>query len=317
MIDKLPHAIREGRLKIGEAELGCAVLDDETRVLTQQTLLKAIGRSGPAGGKAQEASIVGLPVFLAASNLKPFISEDLRRSSNPILFRPRRGGRQTAEGGKGGRGFALGFDARILPEVCRVFLEARDKGQLSKAQLPVAEKCDRLLRGLAVVGIIALIDEATGHQAYRDRDALQKILEAYINPELLPWTKRFPFEFFKQLFRLRGWEFNPNLRGPRYAGKLINKLVYEQLPDGVLEKLKQKNPPNEKGRRGHKLFQDLTLDIGIPHLENQLIADTTLMRAAPNWTVFERLFSRAFPPRHGQLSLDLIEQETQEGTSKT
>ena len=311
---EIPNAIREGALKIGDVELRCAVLDDETRVLTQNTFLQAIGRSRPRGGEAQAASIGGLPFFLASPKLIPFISEESRRSAKPVLFRPlRTGGRQTAEGGKGGRGYALAFDGRTLPEVCKVFVEARDKGQLSAALIRVAEKCDRLLRGLAGVGIVALIDEATGYQEIRERDALRKILEAYVNPELLPWTQRFPLEYFKELFRLRNWVFDPSLKGPRYVGELNNQLIYEKLPPGVLPELQRRHPSNEKGRRRWKHHQFLTEHIGNPHLEKQLVAVTTLMRAAPNWTIFERMFKRAFPGKQGELPL--IEREM--GQSET
>jgi len=303
--EKIPRAIREAKVKIGEAEFGCAVLDDEkeTRVLTQQTFLRAIGRSRPAGGEIQKAAVERLPVFLSSPNLNPFISEELRRSSTPLFFRPLRGGgRQTAKSEKGTRS-AIGFDARILPEVCRVFVEARDKGELNRQQEHIAEKCDRLLRGLAGIGIIALIDEATGYQYDRDRDALRKILEAYINPELLPWTQRFPHEYFKELFRLRGWTYNPSLKGPRYVGKLTNELIYGKLPPGVLNELRERNPPDKKGYRRHRHHQFLTEDVGDPHLEKQLVAVTTLMRAAPNWVNFERMFKRAFPSAQGELAL--------------
>jgi len=305
MSDKIRHAIREGKLKIGDAELNCAVLDDETRVLTQKTFLLAIGRSRPAGGEAQKAAIEKLPVFLAAPNISPLVSDELRRSSSPVLFRPLRGGgRQTVEGGKGGRGYAVGFDARILTEVCKLYVEARDKGRLLKPQVRVAEKCDRLLRAIAGIGIIALIDEATGYQYERDRQALRKILiEAYVNPELLPWTQRFPHEYFKELFRLKNWTYNPSLRGPRYVGKLTNELIYQKLPPGILDELRKRNPPNQTGQRKHRHHQFLTEDVGNPHLEKQLVAVTTLMRAAPNWTVFERMFRRAFPSRQGELAL--------------
>jgi len=308
MNDPVRFAIREGTLKIGDVELNCAVLDDETRVFTQKTFLQAIGHSRPAGGQAQKAAIENLPFFLTNPNLIPFISEDLRRSSSPILFRPlKTGGRQTLAGGKGGRGYAVGLNARIFPEVCKVYVDARDKAQLSKAQLRIAEKCSRILHGLIGVAIVALVDEATGYQEVRDRDALRTILEAYINPELLPWTQRFPHEYFKELFRLRGWSYNPSLKGPRYVGKLTNELVYEKLPPGVLEELRKRNPPDEKGQRRHRHHQFLTQAIGNPHLEKQLVAVTTLMRAAPNWTNFERMFKRAFPSKQGEL--DLIEKE--------
>lgn len=75
------------------------------------------------------------------------------------------------------------------------------------------------------------------------KDALMKILEAYVNKALLPWTERFPSSFFKQIYRLHGWQFREGrTRGPRIVGKLINRLVYEQLPPGVLQELRQRNP---------------------------------------------------------------------------
>ena len=55
---------------------------------------------------------------------------------------------------------------------------------------------------------------------------------------------------------------------------------YEKLPEGVLDKLREKNPVTVEGRRRHKHHQFLTKDIGNPHLEKQVVAVTTLMRAA-------------------------------------
>ncbi len=313
MNGNIRYAIREGKLRIGEVELNCAVLDDETRVLTQKTFLQAIGHSRPAGGRVQKAAIENLPFFLASPALTPSISEDLRRSNFLILFRPRKGGgRQTVEGGKGGRGYAVGVDAKAITAICQAYVDARDNGRLSKVQRRIADRCAILLRGLQGIGLIALIDEATGYQELRTKDALRKILEAYINPELLPWTQRFPHDYFKELFRLRGWFYDPSLKGPRYVGKLTNELIYEKLPPGVLDELRKRNPPNEKGQRRHRHHQFLTEDIGNPHLEKQLVAVTTLMRAAPNWTNFERMFKRAFPDRQGELAL--IEKEPDPGT---
>lgn len=44
---------------------------------------------------------------------------------------------------------------------------------------------------LAHVGIVGLIDEATGYQEVRDKLALQAILDAYLRKELVAWAKRF------------------------------------------------------------------------------------------------------------------------------
>jgi hypothetical protein len=253
------------------------------------------------------------PAFLAAKNLKPFISEDLIRSTQPILFKPlsERGGPR-----------AFGYDARLLPEICKVFVDARHAGKLLPSQGHVADKCELLLRALAGVGIIALIDEVTGHQARRDREELHKILEAYINPELipLPWTKRFPEEFYKELFRLHGWQYSPpSVKRPRLLSQLTARLVYQQLPPGVWEELKRVNPANEKGLRKRPHWKHLSRDIGNPHLEKQLIAVTTLMRSAANWRIFERLFERAFPAREFpyQRKLELTSKSDDEAHEST
>ena len=64
-------------------------------------------------------------------------------------------------------------------------------------------------------------------------------------------------------------------------GKLVNKYVYEQLPPGVHEELRRRNPRTENGRRVHNHHQLLTADTGKSE--------------------FMDLFERAFPPAQGRL----------------
>jgi hypothetical protein len=45
-----------------------------------------------------------------------------------------------------------------------VWLRALDARALTKIQLPVADRADILMRGLAHTGIIALVDEVTAYQ---------------------------------------------------------------------------------------------------------------------------------------------------------
>jgi hypothetical protein len=233
---------------------------------------------------------------LAYKNLKPFVSDELSEVlRNPIEYLPGKG-KQTQKGIK----------AEAIPKICDVWLQARDAGILKGTQLLIAVKCDILIRALAHVGIIALVDEATGYQYDRDRYELFKILDAYIAKELLPWAKRFPDEYYQELFRLRGWRYSPmTVARPQYVGKLTNELIYDRLPPGVKEELQRKNPLTEKRWRRHRHHQYLTFDLGVPHLEKLLVATIALMKASPNWTTFKRLFVRAFPKPGDQLSLDI------------
>lgn len=285
-------ATHAGELVIGDKRIECAVLEDGTRVVNQGTVLAALGRDGKTGRKEVTE---GRPPFLSAANLVPFFTPELTALFDPIEYRLP---------GHTGTVKSVGYRAEILPMVCEVYLDARAEGVLLRNQQPIAHAAEVLVRGLARVGIIALVDEATGYQEVRARHELQRILEAYVQSELRPWIKRFPDEFFEQIYRLQGWEFRPGTskRTPM-VGKLINKYVYEQLPPGVLDELRRLNPVNENGNRSHRHHQHLTGGTGNTHLDKQISTITTLMRVAHTKREFEELFERAFPPPQERLPL--------------
>jgi hypothetical protein len=284
----LPIATHRGSLIIGDTVIPCAVLEGGKRVISENGITNALlgSRSGASKRLKKAAQEAGapMPLFLAPPMLKPFIDKAFGDGHlKPLRYYDK---------GK----IVHGYDATILPAVCEVWLSARDAGVLQDQQQDKAAKAELLIRGLAHVGIIALVDEATGYQDVRARDELNLILQAYIAKELLPWTKRFPDEFYKQIFRLHNWDFNPmSVKRPGYVGTLTNKLVYERLPEGVLDELKKVNPPNESGNRKHRHHQFLTESIGNPHLEKHIASVTTLMRVSDCWRSFTQIFLKAFP----------------------
>lgn len=278
----LPKATHAGILKIGDLELPCFVLQDGTRVLSGRGMTKAIGMKGRGQGVERISSHKTLIPFII-NGLDVAIQKPIRfvgvgsRTTNPTA----------------------GYEATILLQLCEAILKARDEGVLKTEQEKrYARQCDMLIRAFAKIGIIALVDEATGYQYDRARDELNVILQAYIAKELLPWTKRFPDEFFKQIYRLNHWEYREgNHKRPQVVGKLINKLIYEPLPPGVLTELRRLNPKTEKGYRKHKFFQFLTSETGHPHLDKQIIEVVTLMRISDDSGQFKQLFEKAFPKR--------------------
>jgi hypothetical protein len=187
--------------------------------------------------------------------------------------------------------------------VSDLYLKAREAGVLTEKQLMVAKASELLVRSLAKVGIIALIDEATGYQHERERDELQKILKQYISEELLAWEKKFPDEFYKEIFRLRAWDFTVNgiKQRPGIIGTWTNKLVYNQLPKGILQELKKKTPKSAAGNYTARFHQNLTVNIGEPHLEKQMVSIITLMNISKDWREFIKFFNKKF----GQQELDL------------
>src|SRR5690606_29336021 len=245
---------------------------------------------GDAAGK--------LPFFMNAKGLLPFISNDfLPLAIAPLEYRHGQGG-----------GVAHGINAAALPQICEVWLKARDAGALSKAQLPVAAKAEIIMRGLAHIGITALVDEATGYQEVRDKQALQAILDQFLRKELAACAKRFPDEFYNQMFRLKGWQrkdLTSSSRRPGAAGMYTNDIVYERLAPGILAELETRNPKNAKGNRKGKHHQLLTEDVGHPALAQHIHALIALMRASSSWDQFMLMLNTAFPKKNDTMLLDL------------
>lgn len=290
-----PMATHIGDLNIGNATLACAVLPDQRRVLSQGGINSAFGPT--TGGwqsrkrKASSEEDLGeLPLFLIADSLQPFISEELRTLvSSPIRYKDPRGGP-----------IRIGLDATLLPRLCEVWLKAREAKALTNNQEPVAQRAEILMRGLADVGIVALVDEATGYQKDRASNALAEILEAFIAKELQAWVKTFPDQYYEELFRLRGLTYpTDTVRRPQYFGNLTNDIVYKRLAPGVLEELKNSTPRTISGNRKHKLFQKLTPDIGHPKLREHLSSVVTVMKLSNNYQDFQQKLDRVHP-RYGE-----------------
>lgn len=280
------EATYPGVVKIGEASIPCAVLANGTRVLSDNGITNAMlgSRSGASKRLRQAAKTEGahLPLFLAPPVLQPFIPEELRAGPlKPILY-------------QSGKRVLVGYDAELLPAVCDVWLRARQAGALQSQQLEKAQQAEILMRGLAKIGILALIDEATGYQDVRDRIALQAILERYIKDEWSKWSKRFPNEFYRELFRLKEIDFpRAGNQKPSYVGHWTNDIVYSRLTPGLQKKLKELNPRNEKGNRARKHHQHLTDDLGVPELERHLSNVTFLMKTCDTWDEFRAKLDRA------------------------
>lgn len=286
---KATHGSSDHPLKIGNTEIDCYVLEDGTRVISQRSMIKAIGltRGGARHDAEMERIGAELPRFATQFWIKPFISKELESAlSNPIRFQPP-------------HGTAYGYPATILADICDAVLHARDARATGPRQIGIVQQADLLVRGFARVGIIALVDEATGYQVDRARDALSKILEAFIAKELQAWVQTFPPEFYEQMFRLRDLKFPASsVQRPRYFGLLTNDIVYKRLAPGVLEELKRVTPRKEDGRPANKYFQRLTSNVGYPKLKEHLGAVVALMRVSDTWDGFVSLLDRHYP-RYG------------------
>lgn len=298
----MEHQIKyEGELKFGGVSVPCYVLEDGTRVLSgrkMQEILRIV--DGNTSGTK-------LPQFLANSAIKPFIfNEKDAAHFEPIICYK---GKQQING----------YEATALPDICEAILKARRSGvKLTERQMIVATQCEILLSAFAKVGIIALVDEATGYQYDRERFELHKILAAYISDEILKWQLTFTDDFYKEVYRLWGLPFTPKYikNKPSFIGKLTTKYIYEQLPKGVVDKIKEKTGKTEKGNWKYKWHQSLTPEIGREHLKKQIIEVTTLMSISQTKEEFDDLFQRKYHSKPIQLQIE-FEEDSKPSVRKT
>lgn len=282
-------ATHTGELAIGDVVLLCHVLENGERVVSGNAIQKALGF-------AKNASGTMLKKFID-SRLLPYLSDDTtQKLNNPVKFSRIGSGGSVPE--------THGYDASVLVDICDAVISANKNNELTSSQKRQAEFAEMIIRSIAKVGLVALIDEATGYQEIRDKKALQAILDKYLAKELAAWAKRFPDEFYREIFRLKKWDFNPEkVARPGVVGRYTADLVYERLAPGLLEELEQLNPKNDKGYRKNKHHQWLSSDVGHPALSQHIHAVIGFMRACDSWGQLIKLMDRAYPRKGTQIEM--------------
>jgi len=280
-----------GRLAVGGWELRCYVLPDDKRIVAARDLFEMLGINSFQVGVNRLASLIDSP-FLKSKKM-----DQVRRSiANPIkLIDP--------------TGVAVyGYEGDVIIDFCKAVMEVRRVGGLAEWAKPYAEAAEIFIISVAKVGIVALIDEATGNQNRRHKDALQRLLDSYFRQEYAEWTKRFPDWFYEELFRLKHWRWDAlSTKRPPVVGKVTKDIVYSRLEPGALKELERLNPIRENGRRKVKHHQWLSQEVGHPSLDAHFYAIRGLMRAHHDWPAFYHMLQLMFPRRNEDVQLELTD----------
>lgn len=286
--NRIPNADYQGELKIGDVKIKCYVLDDKRRVIHKRGMAKALGLKSE-GGNAFLKSI-------SRENIGSRIPQELwAKINNPLIFNV-----LSLDPGHG-------YEAIILIEVCDALLQMRD--YLLPSQKFLATQSEIIIRSAAKVGIVALVDEATGYIADKRKEEYRELFKEFIRSECKRWEQEFPDAFFDVLYKLYGLKRkNPrSLQHPQFFGHLIRKYIYYPLANSngaILEGLEEKNPVvYVGGGRKHRLFQFLTDTVGLPSLRQHLWQVIGIGNSVPDKASFDRAFQRAFPQPRSQMEL--------------
>ena len=218
--EELPQAIcgssdRPMRIAALGIEIPCFVIEGERRVLVQRGMVRALGMArGSSGGSGGDrlAKLVGGKI------IKPFISNDIIEvTQNPVKFRTPNGS------------IAHAYDAEVLHKICLAVLAARRDKKLQSQQEHIAERCEILIAVWSLAGIISAVDEATGYQYLRAKNAIEQIIDKWLVKELQPWKRHFPVDYYRRIHELNNWPFDPaSPRHPGVVGKWTNDIIYDQ-----------------------------------------------------------------------------------------
>jgi len=286
----MPEASHQGQLPIGDVKLDCYVLEDGRRLFHKRGMARALTLKS-TGGNAFLKTISG-------KGLGSAISPELREKiEKPIIFKPLNGDP------------AHGYEAATLVEVLDAIIDARNEGKLLPNQIFLARQAEIIIRSAAKLGIVALIDEATGFIADKRKAEYRELFQQYISDEIRQWEKEFPDEFFDMIYRLYGLKrINPrSFKHPIFFSKFIRKYIYRPLANSngaILEELENKNPVvYSSGGRRYKLFMFLSDHVGLPAFRQHLWKVVGMGAGAADKAAFDRAFARAFPQAGEQMEL--------------
>lgn len=279
-------------LKLGNLEIPCYVLEDGTRVFSGRGIQRILTGESKSGS--------WLSRFIRRGDISPFIcareNDVISRIENPIKF--------SQKGGRDNVLDAYGYEVTILVDICSAIIDSNRSGLFN--DVTVVANADIIIRAVAKVGIIALVDEVTGYnkEKTRAKDELQRFLNQFMSEEATKWVKTFDDSFFEMIYKMRGWDWTQIKRRPGVVGTWINDIVYERLAPMVFSELKRRNPKNNQGNRPNRHHQYLTEEIGHPKLREHLTAVQAIGRVSGyNWPKFMQMIDVAFPRQYQQLPL--------------
>jgi hypothetical protein len=287
----IPEASHQGVLEIGAIKVDCYVLGDRRRVVHKRGMAKAFTLKS-AGGNAFMKT-------LGRKGLGSEISPELwHKINNPIVFKPLNGDP------------GHGYEATVLIDICDAIIQAKNTGKLVPKQFKMAAQAEIIIRSAARVGIIALVDEATGFIADKRKEEYRQLFQEFISEQCRDWKDVFARQFFDMIYRLYNLRRkNPgSFKHPSFFGHFIRRYIYHPLADSrgiILDMLDEKNPVvYVHGGRRYKLYQFLE-EIGIDALRAQIWQVIGIGSASRSKDEFDRAFQRAFPRAGDQMELGL------------
>jgi P63C domain len=257
----IPSALYQGKLSMDGTDCSVYVLDNGKRVVAQCDVNRVL-----TGGVEGE-------LYRHLQNLGAYVNSD-EIVHRTVQFKI-----------PGNQSNGTGYEATLLLDICEAWLRAREVGMLTSEQTALAKQAEIITRACAKVGIVALIDEATGFESFRKRQELRLKLQACIAEDLQEWALLFPQEFWFELARLESIRYFPRSRPLRW-GKYIMAFVYDAVDGELGKELYKRNPDPH-----FKLDRQWLKELGKQRVHDQIGRVITAMKLCNNMDDFRQKFA--------------------------
>ncbi len=228
-----PKETHTGTIKLGNLEVDCAVLDTGERVLSTTQVQGVLSASK---NRMLDRTIATIP-----------------NDSGPLTLHPRM---YKTKAGRTAHGYVAEDIVNLLRALQRAFL----REQLHHKQIPMAMAAMACLESLASVGLVAIIDEATGFQSVRPDTALRDAAARAFSDHKQAWERTFDADWDREFCRLYGHTYTGK---PPVFVKQWNHTVYEYALGKTLKtELKAMNP-NPKFGDNHSQYLSTEAKISV------------------------------------------------------
>lgn len=287
--NSLPRASHQGLMPIGDVQIEVYRLHDGRRLIAKAAMAKALTLKSE-GGNAFLRTVT-------RKGVRSAISDDLwSKIENPIIFKYLDTDSTESQGGT-----ADGYEADTLIEVCDALIQARNDKLLAASQSFLAVQAEIIVRSAAKLGIVALVDAATGYIEDVKKEEYLRLWQDFVSKEFRQWEAEFPNQFADMIYKLYGIKRKDprSFKHPQFFGWFTRKYIYHPLANSrgaILDLLDEANPVvYAGGTRKYKLHQFLGEQVGLPALRQHLWQTIGIGNASRDKLDFERNFYRAFP----------------------
>jgi hypothetical protein len=290
-MQKIKFGHKDSKLKISSYNMTCYILEDSKRVISIDSIQKALGYDGKSVNWAVEL-LDKINTFI------PIDSGLYTALSNPhqIEIGTKRDQKKS---------FDYGIEYWYFEDLCKMIIRAKEEGYLSVTQLKHAKAALQLLDVLRNTNLKESIDSATGFIRFKTiiLEHLVTIFKKKDNDSAYDWIKTIPLAFIEEILKINQLVWEDIFKNPLSLWELLQELIFSRIDNEIWEDIRKTKP-----KRIYTRKNNTKQDIEHPKLKEYVLILNSLIKASGNnWNIFIQLLNKTFPKQKNVSKIVFVE----------